>query len=93
MLAGPLVLAEAIRLYPRWWVEILLRVRTAVLVGQTEPRRLRRTPPGEVVARAMDSDRFAQYVDVWVDLVNGLVVVALTAVLAGTCSPGRCHWP
>ncbi len=88
LLAGPLVLAEAIRLYPRWWVEILLRVRTAVLVGQTRARRLRRTPPGEVVARAMDSDRFAQYVDVWVDLVNGLVVVALTAVLAGSLLAG-----
>lgn len=80
--------ALAFRLYPRWWVEVLLRVRMAVLVGQTQQHRLRRTPPGEVVARALDADRFARYADRWVDLANGLVLVAVTAVLSWSLLAG-----
>ncbi|NPC99042.1 ABC transporter ATP-binding protein [Nocardioides sp. zg-DK7169] len=79
LIASPLLLAEAFRRYPRWWVEVLLRVRMAVLAGQTEQRRLRRTPPGEVVARAMDADRFARYADRWVDVLTGLLLVVVTA--------------
>lgn len=78
----------AFRLYPRWWIEILLRVRMSVLVGQTRQHRLRRTPPGEVVARALDADRFARYADRWVDLVNGLVLVAVTALLSWSLLAG-----
>ncbi|NYG55093.1 ATP-binding cassette domain-containing protein [Nocardioides perillae] len=88
LLAAPLLLAAAFRLYPRWWVEVMLRVRVAVLAGQTGQRRLTRTPPGEVVARAMDADRFARYADRWVDLVNGLVIVALTTALARSLLAG-----
>ncbi|MEI2777615.1 MAG: ABC transporter ATP-binding protein [Tetrasphaera sp.] len=84
VLAGPLMLAEAISRYPRWWVEVLLRVRMAVLVGQTAQRRLEKVPAGEVVARAMDSDRYARYADRWVDFVNGLIVVAVTGIAAAT---------
>lgn len=76
------------RLYPKWWVELLLRVRMSVLVGQTRQHRLRRTPPGEVVARALDADRYARYADRWVDLVNGLVLVAVTAVLSWSLLAG-----
>ncbi|WP_193612231.1 ATP-binding cassette domain-containing protein [Nocardioides lijunqiniae] len=82
LVASPLLLAEAIRLYPRWWIAVMLRVRMAVLAGQTDQRRLRRTPPGEVVARTMDADRIARYADRWVDFVNGLAIAAVTAVLA-----------
>ncbi|TKR22902.1 ABC transporter ATP-binding protein [Cellulomonas hominis] len=78
----------AFRLYPKWWIELLLRVRLAVLVGQTRQHRLRRTPPGEVVARALDADRFVRYADRWVDLVNGLVLVAVTAVLSWSLLAG-----
>lgn len=78
----------AFRLYPKWWIELLLRVRMSVLVGQTRQRRLRRTPPGEVVARALDADRFVLYADRWVDLVNGLVLVAVTAVLSWSLLAG-----
>ncbi|GAA4725234.1 ATP-binding cassette domain-containing protein [Nocardioides endophyticus] len=88
LLASPLLLAEAIRLYPRWWIAVMLRVRTAVLAGQTEQHRLRRTPPGEVVARTMDADRLARYADRWVDFGNGLVIAALTAVLAQSLLAG-----
>ncbi|GGF58299.1 hypothetical protein GCM10011519_35180 [Marmoricola endophyticus] len=82
LLAAPLLLARAIRGYPRWWIAVMLRVRTSVLAGQTAQRRLTRTPPGEIVARAMDADRLARYADRWVDVVNGLVVAALTSTLA-----------
>ncbi len=88
LMVAPLLLALAFKVYPRWWIAVMLRVRAAVLQGQTEQRRLVRTPPGEVVARAMDADRLARYADRWVDLVNGLVIVALTTVLAGSLLAG-----
>ena len=88
ILIGPILLAEAVARYPRWWVEILLRVRMSVLVGQTSQRRLEQTPPGEVVARAMDSDRFARYADRWVDFVNGLLIAVATSIAAGTVLAG-----
>ena len=88
LLASPLLLAEAFARYPRWWVSVMLRVRTTVLLGQTAQRRLAPTPPGEVVARAMDADRFARYADRWVDFANGLVIVVVTAVVAGSALAG-----
>src|SRR3954452_20815779 len=66
----------------------MLRARMAVLNGQTRQRRLARTPPGEVVARSMDADRYARYADRWVDFVNGLIIAGITAVLAGTWLAG-----
>jgi len=87
VLAG-IVLADAFRRYPRWWVEILLRVRMNVLLGQIRSHRLERTPPGEVVARSMDADRFARYADRWVDFVNGLLIAAMTMVFGGTWLAG-----
>ena len=88
LLVSPLLLAESFRRYPRWWVSVMLRVRTAVLVGQTAQHRLERTPPGEVVARAMDADRLARYADRWVDFVNGLAIAAVTAVAAQSLLAG-----
>ncbi|GAA1714057.1 hypothetical protein GCM10009809_07840 [Isoptericola hypogeus] len=82
LVAAPLALARALYVYPRWWVEVLLRVRMAVLAGQTRQHRLTATPPGEVVARAMDADRFVRYSDRWVDFVNGLVIAGVTALLS-----------
>ncbi|ANH39296.1 Lipid A export ATP-binding/permease protein MsbA [Nocardioides dokdonensis FR1436] len=88
LMVSPLILAQAFKVYPRWWIAVMLRVRAAVLQGQTEQHRLTRTPPGEVVARAMDADRLARYADRWVDFVNGLLIVALTSVLAGSLLAG-----
>ncbi|MDF1602776.1 ABC transporter ATP-binding protein [Nocardioides sp. YIM 152315] len=88
LIVSPLLLAEAIRRYPRWWIAVMLRVRTAVLAGQTEQHRLRRTPPGEVVARTMDADRLARYADRWVDFVNGLAIAVITAALARSLLAG-----
>ncbi|GAB2968351.1 ATP-binding cassette domain-containing protein [Nocardioides montaniterrae] len=88
LFAAPYVLADAIRRYPRWWIEVMLRVRMSVLLGQIGTRRLPRTPPGEVVARSMDADRFARYADRWVDFVNGLVIAAVTMLVGGTWLAG-----
>lgn len=88
LLLAPFLLADAFRRYPRWWIEVMLRVRMSVLLGQVQPRRLPRTPPGEVVARSMDADRFARYADRWVDVTNGLLIALLTAVLGGTWLAG-----
>lgn len=82
LVAAPLCLARALYVYPRWWVEVLLRVRIAVMAGQTRQHRLTATPPGEVVARAMDADRFVRYADRWVDFVNGLLIAGVTALLS-----------
>src|SRR4051795_7418029 len=88
MLTAPVLLANAFWRYPQWWVEVMLRARMAVLFGQTSQRRLARTPPGEVVARSMDADRYVRYADRWVDFVNGLIIATVTALLAGTWMAG-----
>ncbi|MCB8956259.1 MAG: ABC transporter ATP-binding protein [Nocardioides sp.] len=88
LMVSPLLLAAAFRRYPRWWIAVMLRVRTSVLAGQTAQHRLERTPPGEVVARTMDADRLARYADRWVDFLNGLVIAAVTAVVAQSLLAG-----
>ena len=97
LVIAPLALAGAIRRYPHWWIAVMLRVRTSVLVGQTDQRRLPSTPPGEVVARAMDCDRYTRYVDRWVDFVIGLVIVVVTdrarRHVARRCGPARRDGP
>src|SRR5690606_29256147 len=40
LVVAPLALARALYVYPRWWVEVLLRVRMAVMAGQTRQHRL-----------------------------------------------------
>lgn len=88
LLVAPILLADAFRRYPRWWIEVMLRVRMAVLVGQIRTHRLPRTPPGEVVARSMDADRFARYSDRWVDFVNGILIALITMIAGGTWLAG-----
>ncbi|KRF18882.1 ABC transporter [Nocardioides sp. Soil797] len=88
LLGMPFLLADAFWRYPRWWIEVMLRVRMSVLHGQTSQQRLARTPPGEVVARSMDADRYARYADRWVDFVNGMIIAAFTALIAGTWIAG-----
>ncbi|WP_091125047.1 ATP-binding cassette domain-containing protein [Nocardioides terrae] len=88
LIAAPLMLADAFWRYPRWWIEVMLRARMAVLHGQTQQHRLARTPAGEVVARSMDADRYARYADRWVDFLNGLIIAGVTALLGGTWLAG-----
>lgn len=80
LMLTPLGIALAFRVYPMWWSAATLRLRLAVLRGQTEQRRLRRTPPGEVAARALDSDRLVIYVDRWVDVFIGAAAVLATGL-------------
>ena len=88
LLVGPFTLALAFYTYTQWWSAVTLQIRLSVLRGQTNQRRLARTPPGEVVARALDSDRLMMYVDRWVDITNAVVVVLLTAVVANSALAG-----
>lgn len=88
LVAAPILLADAIRRYPRWWIEVMLRVRMAVLLGQVAGHRLPGTPPGEVVARSMDADRYARYSDRWIDFVNGLLIAMFTMLVGGTWLAG-----
>lgn len=78
----PLLIAGAELLYPLWWIQQSLRVRMRVMWAQTAQRRLPATPPGEVVARAMDSDRAIMYADNWIDVISGLVMAIVMVVVA-----------
>jgi ATP-binding cassette, subfamily B, bacterial len=84
LLLTPVGIALAFRVYPMWWSAATLRLRLAVLRGQTEQRRLRRTPPGEVAARALDSDRLVIYCDRWVDVFIGAAAVLATGLFNGS---------
>jgi len=80
----PLVLALALRRFLPWWSACSLRIRMTVLEAQTRQHRLARTPPGEVVSRVLDSDRFLHYADRWNDVIGGLVIVVIASFLSGT---------
>lgn len=88
VMLGPVFLAAAIRNFPRWWVEVSMRTRLSILIGQSSQRRLKPTPAGEVVGRAMDSNRYAGYADRWIDFVNGLALCVVTALVGGTYLAG-----
>jgi ABC-type multidrug transport system fused ATPase/permease subunit len=84
VLVMPAVFGWAVNIYPRWWVSCLTRHRTRVLAGQLGEPRLQATPPGEVVARAMDGDRIQDYADRWGDLVSAATIVVLSVLLSGS---------
>jgi len=84
IVAEPLVLALALRRFLPWWSACSLRIRMTVLEAQTRQHRLASTPPGEVVSRVLDSDRFLHYADRWNDVVGGLVIVVIASLLSGT---------
>ncbi|KQR98447.1 ABC transporter [Williamsia sp. Leaf354] len=88
LLSAPFVLAAALRGFLPWWTAVSLRIRMTVLEAQTRSHRLPRTPPGEVMSRVLDSDRFLRYGDRWIDVINGLFVVVVTAVLGGSVLAG-----
>lgn len=86
--AQPLLLAWAVRCYSPWWAACVLRIRMAVLAAQTQQHRLPRTPPGEVVARLLDADRFLRYADRWNEVISAVLIVIITALLSGTVIAG-----
>ncbi|MEQ3552483.1 ABC transporter ATP-binding protein [Pseudonocardia nematodicida] len=83
LLLYPVWIAVAFRVYPRWWSAVTLRLRLAVLRGQTMQERPSRAPAGEVVARTLDSDRLLLYVDRWIDVVNAGVVALIAGLVSG----------
>ncbi|MCV7229807.1 ATP-binding cassette domain-containing protein [Mycolicibacterium komossense] len=88
ILAEPFVLVLAIRRFVPWWSACSLRIRMTVLDRQTRQHRLARTPPGEVVSRVLDADRFLHYADLCNDVVAGLVIVVIASLLGGTAIAG-----
>ena len=88
LLLAPFCVGAAFRIYPLWWVECTLRLRLAVLRGQTMQHRLHPTPPGEVTARALDSERLVLYADRWVDVTIGAIVVGSATLLSRTLLVG-----
>lgn len=88
IVAEPFVLALAMRRFLPWWSGCVLRMRMTVLAAQTQQHRLVRTPPGEVVSRVLDADRFLHYADRWNDVIAGLVIVVVASFLGGTAIAG-----
>ena len=89
LIVGPLLLSQAFRTYPHWWVEVRLRVRAAVLHGQTvaapaasAPRPARSwparwTPTGSRATPTAGSTSS-----------TASIVAAVTALIAGTWLAG-----
>ena len=88
IVAEPFFLAWAVRRFVPWWAACSLRIRMTVLDAQTRQHRLERTPPGEVVSRVLDSDRFLRYADRCNDVVSGLIIVVFASFLSGTAIAG-----
>lgn len=88
IVAEPFFLAWGVRRFVPWWAACSLRIRMTVLDAQTRQHRLERTPPGEVVSRVLDADRFLRYADRCNDVVSGLVIVVITSFLSGTAIAG-----
>ncbi|MGV9799357.1 ATP-binding cassette domain-containing protein [Mycobacterium sp. NPDC003449] len=86
--AEPFLLALALRRFLPWWSACALRIRMCVLDAQTRQHRLARTPPGEVVSRVLDSDRFLRYADRCNDVVSGVVIAVTASFLGGTAVAG-----
>lgn len=82
VLISPLALAVAARTHPRWLGAITLRLRLAILRGQTGQRRLAPVAAGEVAARALDSTRLTTYVDSWIGVAYGVLFAIITGVAA-----------
>jgi ATP-binding cassette subfamily B protein len=83
LLIAPVFQAIAIRSYFIWWAAVILRLRLAILLGQTQQERLRTVSVGVVMARALDSDRLARYADRWVFVMLAFSSVGVTVALGG----------
>lgn len=88
IVSEPFMLAWAVRRFLPWWSACSLRIRMTVLDAQTRQHRLPRTPPGEVMSRVLDSDRYLRYADRCNDVVAGLIIVVIASLLGGTVIAG-----
>lgn len=76
------------RLNARWWMDSRLRLRLAVLRGQTAQRRAPRDAPGEITARAQEDGRLTSLAWQWTDLLTVPVAVVLLVVTSGSLLAG-----
>lgn len=72
----------------RWWADSRLRLRLAVLRGQTAQRRTVRDAPGEIAARAQEEYRLTGHTQAWRELVTAPVTLALLVVLSDSLLAG-----
>ncbi|GAA4170607.1 ATP-binding cassette domain-containing protein [Gryllotalpicola koreensis] len=88
LLLSPWLLAIAARLHPRWMAAISLTVRLAILRGRLAPRMPAPAAAGEVLGRALDSTRLANFADEALGIPYGILFAILTGVLAGGWTAG-----
>jgi ABC-type multidrug transport system fused ATPase/permease subunit len=72
----------------RWWADSRLRLRLAVLRGQTAQRRTVRDAPGEIAARAQEEYRLTGHTQAWRELVTAPITLGLLVVLSGSLLAG-----
>lgn len=72
----------------RWWADSRLRIRVAVLRGQTAQRRTVRDAPGEIAARAQEEYRLTGHTQAWRELVTAPVTLAVLVLLSGSLLAG-----
>ncbi|MDR7381617.1 ATP-binding cassette domain-containing protein [Promicromonospora iranensis] len=72
----------------RWWADSRLRLRLAVLRGQTAQRRTVRDAPGEIAARAQEEYRLTGHTQAWREVLTAPFTLALLVVLSGSLLAG-----
>jgi ABC-type multidrug transport system fused ATPase/permease subunit len=72
----------------RWWADSRLRLRLAVLRGQTAQRRTVRDAPGEIAARAQEEYRLTGHTQAWRELIAAPVTLTLLVVLSDSLLAG-----
>ncbi|MCP2263757.1 ABC-type multidrug transport system, ATPase and permease component [Promicromonospora thailandica] len=72
----------------RWWADSRLRVRLALLRGQTAQRRTVRDAPGEITARAQEEYRLTGHSQAWRELLTAPFTLALLVVLSDSLLAG-----
>ena len=72
----------------RWWADSRLRLRLAILRGQTAQRRTVRDTPGEIAARAQEEYRLTSHTQAWRELVTAPFTLALLVILSDSLLAG-----
>jgi ABC-type multidrug transport system fused ATPase/permease subunit len=72
----------------RWWADSRLRLRLAVLRGQTAQRRTVRDAPGEIAARAQEEYRLTGHTQAWREVLTAPFTLTLLVVLSGSLLAG-----
>lgn len=72
----------------RWWADSRLRMRLAVLRGQTAQRRTVRDAPGEIAARAQEEYRLTGHTQAWREVATAPFTLALLVVLSDSLLAG-----